>query len=127
MLTRYDKIFICILLFLALFAFVGGFSVFGSGKKGEEVVILVSGHEVERCSINLENPKKIKVKGLIGESLIEVAEGKVRMVCSPCPNHNCMARGWINRSGDVIICVPNEVIIKIIGDNAENKIDACSW
>ncbi len=126
MLTRYDKTFICILLFLALFTFIGGLNAFGSNEKGKEVIILVGGHEVERSSLNLEKSRRITVDGILGESLIEIADGKARMLSSPCPNHNCMMQEWVSRPGDVIVCVPNQVIVKIVGDDVENEIDACN-
>jgi len=122
-LTRYDKAFICILLILALLIFIGGLTALGSNKRGNEVVILVNGREAERCSLNLKNPKTIRVEGILGESLIEIANGKVRMLFSPCSNHNCMARGWINKPGDIIVCVPNRVVVKVVGDNARNEVD----
>ncbi|HDP69450.1 MAG TPA: NusG domain II-containing protein [Actinobacteria bacterium] len=124
MLTRYDKAFIGSLLFVALVILIGGAGMLNfSMKKGEEVVVLVNGQEVERCRLDYEHPKRMEIEGPFGESIIEVANGKVRMVSSPCPNHNCVARGWISAPGDMIVCVPNQVVVKIIGCEAKNKVD----
>ncbi|HRR92028.1 MAG TPA: NusG domain II-containing protein [bacterium] len=40
---------------------------------------------------------------------------KVRILSSPCPDKLCVKQGYISESGQVIICLPNRVVIKIEG------------
>lgn len=47
------------------------------------------------------------------EMEIEAKEGRIRIVKSDCPRKICMNTGWIRHSGQVIVCVPNSVLIEI--------------
>ncbi len=50
-----------------------------------------------------------RVTGPLGESVFEVAGGRVRMAGSPCRNKYCVRQGWKSRPGDMIVCAPNRV------------------
>jgi len=39
---------------------------------------------------------------------------KVRVKESSCPNKICVKTGWIKRSGEIIVCAPNEVTVRIL-------------
>lgn len=62
---------------------------------------------------------------LDGKMRIEVNKGRIRVLESDCPNHNCMKMGWIQSKGQNIICVPNRVLIEIASDESQS-IDAIS-
>ena len=50
---------------------------------------------------------------LNGRMQIEVRNGKIRVARSDCPQHICMNTGWIQNSGQAIICTPNQLVIEI--------------
>ena len=58
-----------------------------------------------------------KVEGKIGTSSIQIKDGKVRIIDSPCPNKNCVHQNW----GNLIICLPNNVIVSV---KAQEDFDA---
>ncbi|MDI6892182.1 MAG: NusG domain II-containing protein [Actinomycetota bacterium] len=128
MLTRYDKVLICFLLFLALLSFaICAFGVKFEGLKtfgGREVVIFVSGREVARYPLVVKR-ERIEIEGPLGTSLVEINGGKVRMLTSPCPNKICVGQGWIEGPNQVIVCAPNRVIVKIAGGRGD-ELDAVS-
>jgi hypothetical protein len=58
-----------------------------------------------------------------GKMLIEIKDGKIRVVKSDCPRQVCVRVGWIAHSGEAITCVPYKTVIEI--GSAENPaIDA---
>jgi hypothetical protein len=82
-------------------------------KHGEKVIISVD--KTNDFVYPLNQNKEIIVNGKLGEAKIEIRDGKVRILNSPCPLKICEKKGWISKKGDFIICVPNRVIIKIEG------------
>jgi hypothetical protein len=68
--------------------------------------------------------QKVQVSGPLGESVIEVSENGVRMLSSPCPLEVCVHTGWIRRPGQMIVCVPNRIIVRIAG---ASEVDAVTW
>ncbi len=43
----------------------------------------------------------------------EVREGGIRVVESDCPHKVCVNTGWITRSGQIIACVPNRIVVRV--------------
>lgn len=58
-------------------------------------------------------PKLYTVKGNNGDVVIEYSDGKVRVNLENSPKHLCSKQGWIEKSYETIVCLPNEIIIKI--------------
>ncbi|MDI6638910.1 MAG: NusG domain II-containing protein, partial [Bacillota bacterium] len=48
--------------------------------------------------------------------VVEIAEdGRARVRASDCPDKVCVKTGWIEHPGEVIVCLPNRVVVKIQG------------
>lgn len=63
----------------------------------------------------LSENRVLNVKGLIGESVIEIKDGKAFFVSSPCPNKNCISEGEISDAGAFSACLPNGISMTITG------------
>jgi hypothetical protein len=70
----------------------------------------------------IDRDREVKVLGKLGDYLVEIKNGKVRAREAGCPGRICVQRGWIYRSGDSIICFPNQIIIRL--ENGGQKEDA---
>lgn len=81
---------------------------------GRSVVIYEGDKIVFTAPISQE--RSIALHGPLGETLVEIAAGKVRVISSPCPRKICIAMGKIHRSGDLLACVPNQVVVRIEGE-----------
>lgn len=87
------------------------------------------GNEREAQRVQIEHDGGIVRNILLGgETVLEVGgcevrveNGEVFVAKSDCPDRVCVNTGRISRAGEAIICVPNRVSIKIIG---EGKVDA---
>jgi hypothetical protein len=62
------------------------------------------------------NPVHFAAKGDIGISKILIADGSVAMIDSPCTSKRCVLSGHKHRIGDMIVCLPNRIMIAIRGD-----------
>ncbi|RKY89561.1 hypothetical protein DRQ09_01130 [candidate division KSB1 bacterium] len=109
-LTIYD-----ILLIVAIL--LGGsatyFMVKSYSRVGKNVEIYVSSRLIGVYSID-EN-KSIKLNLNTGEVIIKISNGKVWVAETSCPHKICQRMGKKNKVNDLIICVPNKMIIKISG------------
>ena len=85
----------------------------------------MNGNPVTEVDLNNPEPNRlIKISGPLGTSVAEIKSGAIRMKFSPCPDRYCMETGWIDQPGQVIACVPNRIIIKIVAD--KNSVDTIS-
>ena len=121
MLTFPDKVLIGVLLFLSVISFAA-ISVLKT--EGATVVVEQGNKVVGRYS--LKDEKKVAVKGPLGETYVEIKEGTARIVDSPCPQKICVRMGKIHRVGDIVVCVPNQVLVRVEGKVDEEVPDAIS-
>lgn len=66
---------------------------------------------------DLNQTRELHIHGPLGDSHISIEQGKVRFSQSPCTNQYCVHQGWLHRSGQVAICIPNQVSLQLIGEN----------
>ena len=73
----------------------------------------------------LDAETTVRVPGPLGETVVEIADGAVRVVSSPCPEKICIKTGRISKPGQWIACLPNRVFISIRG-RSSGQPDAIS-
>jgi len=66
---------------------------------------------------SLNDDRTIEVEGPLGTETVIIRDGKVWVSDSPCPEKICIKMGKKWRSGEQIVCVPNRVVIDILGEN----------
>lgn len=54
---------------------------------------------------------------------IEIDGTKVRIINSTCYDHVCENTGYISMAGEIIVCMPNKLLLKIVGDDSSNQYD----
>jgi hypothetical protein len=109
-LTKADLILICFLIACTFFSF----SLWFRDKSGQRVIIMVDGKTVKNMSLE-DGKNEVVMQGLKGPFVFEIKDGKVKMKDSACPNKLCVKMGWIRHEGQVVCCIPNRVVLKIIG------------
>ncbi|HHX23082.1 MAG: NusG domain II-containing protein [Tepidanaerobacteraceae bacterium] len=128
MITKGDKVLIIFILLIAFLIFTG-FHIYGFGEKKTYVLIEVDGKVQHKISLGDNGPKtKINVPVLYGENIVEIDRDKVKMYYADCPDLDCVRQGWISRPGQMIVCLPNRIVIKIESDEfIQKKVDAVSF
>jgi len=121
MLTRNDRILIIGLVTVVSLFFV---KLFFISSEGSEALIQVGNSRTQRVSLRMD--RRIEIKGEKGKAVIEVKDGRVRVVESSCFQKICVNTGWIDKPGQNIICLPNKVLVTIEGKESP-KIDAISY
>ena len=76
--------------------------------------VSVSGEQA--LTLDLSRDGVHDVLGAIGVTRIEVRGGKVRVLSSPCPRQVCRHGGWIGAPGTLLVCLPNEIVIRVPGE-----------
>ena len=109
-LTRADRIFALVLAMAAVGATVNG--RFG-GEVGAALVVEMAG-AAPKIHV-LGDLHRLRLRGQMGETEIEMGPEGARVVAAPCRHKLCMRRGWIRRRGDLKVCVPNGVVLRIAG------------
>lgn len=98
-----------------------GFGRLARGSEGTHAEVFVGNERV--ALLDLSRPHTYTIKGYIGAATVVVDAGKARVTQAPCSGKRCIHVGWLSRTGDASLCVPNRLMVKIAGV-AENSADA---
>ena len=98
----------CLILLLALFL----------SKKGDFVQVKVSGEVVETYPLSRNG--SYEIAGVTGKNLLIIQDGEAWIKNASCPDKLCVKMGHISKSGQSVICLPNEITIEIITEE-DNK------
>lgn len=123
--TLGDKLLIGILIVMGVFSmfYISGLAIDGSSAK---VIVQVDGIQVAKYHLNMDKqPKTYDFK--FGEHIgvLQMQDGRVRMLpmnLDICPGKVCSDTGWIQESYQMIVCLPNKIMVTI-ESMEENDID----
>jgi hypothetical protein len=87
--------------------------------RSSEASIYHDGRLIERVSLKPDREMTLEE----GKMVIQIKDGKVRVLKSDCPRQVCLRVGWISHSGESITCVPFKTVIEI-GSAAKTTLDA---
>jgi hypothetical protein len=83
------------------------------GGIGEEARIV--GADGKEIIASLREDRELRLSGPLGTSVIEIRDGRVRFVSSPCHGQLCVHAGWLHFGGEFTACLPNRVSVAVVG------------
>lgn len=105
-----------IIIILILIVSIGIIFVqFGQNRQASEAFVYYQGKLLLQINMNKNNVYNLSD----AKMKIEVENRRIRISESDCPKRMCMRKGWIQTPGDVIVCVPNKVLIEIRSESAD--------
>ena len=103
---------------LAVFIIAAALAIYFMTKPtGSEVYIYKDGKLLEAVSLSVE--KTVKIDEHI---TVKISGGAAYVLKSDCKGQDCVKAGKISKVGEMIVCLPNKVVIKIVGDGEVDYI-----
>lgn len=124
---KIDKIIIIVCLIVSVVGI--GILRYNSSKKYNEkyAEINVKGKLYKKVILDNKRPKEtLNIKTDLGENIIEIENGGLRILDANCSDKICVKDGFKYKVGDMLVCLPHKVIINIKGDNRDREIDDVS-
>lgn len=87
-------------------------------EEGNTAIVYYEDKEILKIDLNIDS--EYTVDGELGDVVIEVKKKKVRVKKENSPKNICSKEGYIGDSSRTLVCLPNKIIIKIVG---ETEID----
>lgn len=83
---------------------------------GSQVIVETAGRSA--TVYDLDTPVTVTLEGRDGLFLtMTVADGRVCVSDSNCPDHLCRHAGWLSRGGQSAVCVPAGITLRVVGGN----------
>ena len=112
-----------LVIFVGLVAVIFMFQQFWSFEQASKLKIRQGNQTIGTYDLN--QTRQLHIHGALGDSLISIAQGKVRFKQSPCNNQYCVHQGWLSRAGQVAICLPNQISLQLMG--AKSSYDSLNY
>ncbi len=111
--TRADRLLCAAILLGSLALALGGRAP--AAPAGRALVVV---GRALRAELPLDRDDVRTFSGSAGTVEVTVRGGAVAVTRSSCPHQVCVSMGWKRRSGEVIACVPNELLVRVEGGAA---------
>ena len=123
--TAADK-FITVFLILISVAAMLFSSLFIVRSGGERVVISVNGENYASYNFSdIDEIKTVEIKTEFGSNTVKIDKNSVWVEKSDCPDKLDIKAGKISKTNQMIVCLPNRLIIEIKG--GETKVDKVTY
>lgn len=116
--VHYDILLISVILCLSLILLL---VVFFTKQEGARVRVEISGEVVAEYDLSYDGEYSLND----GTNVLKIEDGEAYLIHADCPDKTCVRTGRIKYEGQSIICLPNRVSIKIVGDGSD-KVDLVS-
>lgn len=116
------------LVFLVAAAVILAFSFLAIERGGPPSMVEIRSDDGDRV-YTLGEDRVITVPGPLGDTILEVRDGTVRFVDSPCRDRICVAAGELVATGQWAACLPNRVFATVTGAPvpSEGGVDASTF
>lgn len=75
----------------------------------------------EEFSVPLKDTTLI-LNGPLGDTEVRIENSEVWITHAPCPNKLCAKQGRISTPGQSLVCLPNRVVITILGRTSTDAV-----
>lgn len=106
---------IVLLIILVIAGFGLSYWSIANDVTGTKAYITVAGKEYGTYDLDKDQEIVIKQNNHINK--ITISDGKVSMSFSDCKNQVCVKHKAIDRTSESIVCLPNKVMVQIMGND----------
>ena len=84
---------------------------------GAEVLVFVDGEEIARYALSQDTC--VTIGDDEHYNTLEIAGGSARVTAASCPDGLCRKQGAVRADGEMIVCLPNRLVVEVRGGAAE--------
>ena len=124
--TKGDKIVIIAVFSIAILLFII-IQKSNFDSKSKYLSIQVNSKEIKKILMDDNTNKKYPIKTEFGKNLVEIKDGKVHVLEADCPDQIDVKQGYIKNIGEMIVCIPNRLVIQIKDSEKDTELDAINY
>ena len=113
-----DIILVAVIGLLAILLWLG---IYFTQNEGAYAYVTVK--NVEYGKYPLDTDTEIRIGDGSTYNILVIKDGKAEVTEASCPDKLCVHQGKVHYDGQSIICLPNKVVVEIVGGE-QSKVDA---
>lgn len=118
---RGDILLIVIVVVGATFLSLG--MSFSKKTQFDEIQVIQDGKVIERYAADPNFSKIVNITKGDHHNTIEIKNGEVRMTNANCPDQLCVHSHPISKNGEMIVCLPHRLYVKLIKVRDDSDVD----
>ena len=122
----FKKMDLVIIVVLIIFSFIPHCiysNVVSKNNKNFYATIKINGKVYTTIDLPLAFEKRLSISTDHGNNTIVINGNEIKIVDADCKDELCIKQGSISKIGKTLICLPNELIIEIKGDEYDSSDD----
>lgn len=123
--TKYDKALVILVLIISTIIIYSKGSTVNSNEN-KYVRIESNGKMYKEIELDKNIEKEEIIKTKYGYNKVQIKGFKVRIIEADCHDQVCVKQGYISKTGESLICLPNRLSIEIKSKNNERNVDYIS-
>ncbi len=125
-LTKSDKLIIVLILLLSVLSYII-MALNITAEAPRSVEITVNGKLYAQYNLaEIKSSKNVEIKTEFGINTLKLTDDGAEMISANCKDKLDIKCGKITKVGQIIVCAPNRVLVKLTGD-ADEKIDKVTY
>lgn len=121
LMKRMDIVIIVVLLIVSFIPYIM-LKNYQSNYKGiNYAVISIDGQEKKRVELTKDLDEEFTFKSSYGINRVVIHDMKIGIVDADCKDEICINEGFIGEVGERIVCLPNRLIIEIVGEQKSSE------
>ncbi|MBE6058596.1 MAG: NusG domain II-containing protein [Clostridium sulfidigenes] len=121
LMKRMDIVIIVVLLIVSFIPYIM-LKNYQSNYKGiNYAVISIDGKETKRVELTTGLDEEFTIKSSYGFNRVVIHDMKIGIVDADCKDEICVNEGFIGAVGERIVCLPNRLIIEIVGEQKSSE------
>ena len=117
--TKADKIIVACMMVISIVSMLA-INIFMYADTAASVIIEVDGKPYAQYQIqNITSPEVIEIYTQYGYNKVEITTQYARILEADCADRLCISKGDIQKTNQMVICLPNRLVIRIEGNNTD--------
>ena len=120
---KHTKFWVILIVIVLLLSVAASVFVFRAHLSGGVVGVYHHGELIKKIHLDtVTTPYTFTVGDESSYNVVSVERGRICVSDATCPDHVCMKTGWISDGAVPIVCLPNELVIKVEGGAADGSV-----
>jgi len=121
LIKKMDIVIIIILLAISFIPYII-LKNYKSGYNGDNyAVISIDGKEQKRVELTDGLDEEFILESSYGINKVVIHDGEIGIVEANCKDEICINEGFIGKVGERIVCLPNRLVIEIVGEQKSSE------
>jgi len=122
--------YLLIIIYISISLVFGWYFSNGGAYIGSDAIVLEIFSEnnlYATYDLPVKEPVKLRIDSQYGYNIVVIEDNEASILESDCRDQVCVKEGTIDSPGEMIVCLPNKLVVQIVGKKNLAEVDGVSY